>query len=125
MKVERRADDNNKVRSEAVSVVSRSEKLFISCSPFVLFQYKKLLKQAFSFIGILFFIMSKNVYAVVEMRKEKMNCETDSYRNSRFNAVKHGGYSTSFLSLSKEERERIFDRLNRGEKRLHGVNFKT
>lgn len=53
-----------------------------------------------------------------------MNCETDSYRNSRFNAVKHGGYSTAFLSLSKEEWEQIFDRLNRGKKRLHGVNFK-
>ena len=61
---------------------------------------------------------------MVEMRKEKMNCETDSYRNSRFNAVKHGGYSTAFLSLSKEEWEQIFDRLNRGKKRLHGVNFK-
>lgn len=61
---------------------------------------------------------------MTEMRKVKANCETDSYRNSRFNAVKHGGYSTAFLSLSKEEREQIFDRLNRGEKRLHGVDFK-
>lgn len=52
------------------------------------------------------------------MRKVKANCETDSYRNSRFNAVKHGGYSTAFLSLSKEEREQIFDRLNRGKKAL-------
>jgi hypothetical protein len=68
--------------------------------------------------------MSKNAYAVVKMRKIKMNCETDSYRNSRFNAVKHGGYSTAFLSLSKEEREQIFDRLNRREKCLHGVDFK-
>ncbi len=68
--------------------------------------------------------MSKNVYAVVEMRKEKMNCEMDSYHNSRFNAVKHGGYSTAFLSLSKEERNQIIYRLNRGKKRLHGVDFK-
>ena len=60
--------------------------------------------------------MSKNSHAVAEMRKVKANCETDSYRNSRFNAVKHGGYSTAFLSLSKEEREQIFDRLNRGKK---------
>ena len=52
--------------------------------------------------------MSKKPYAAVEMRKVKSNCETDSYRNSRFNAVKHGGYSTAFLSLSKAD----------------GVNFK-
>lgn len=68
--------------------------------------------------------MSKNSHSVTEMRKVKANCETDSYRNSRFNAVKHGGYSTSFLSLSKEEREQIFDRLNRSKKRLHVVDFK-
>ena len=61
---------------------------------------------------------------MAEMRKVKANCETDSYRNSRFNAVKYGGYSTAFLSLSKEEREQIFDRLNRREKCLHGVDFK-
>lgn len=53
-----------------------------------------------------------------------MNCETDRYRNSRFNAVKHGGYSTAFLSLDKEERNQIIDRLNRGKKRLHEVDFK-
>jgi hypothetical protein len=69
--------------------------------------------------------MSKNAYAVVEMRKEKMNCETDSYRNSRFNAVKHGGYSTAFLSLSKEEREQIFDRLNRGKSAYMGLILKS
>lgn len=68
--------------------------------------------------------MSKKPYAAVEMRKVKSNCETDSYRNSRFNAVKHGGYSTAFLSLSKAERNQIIDRLNRGKKHLHGVNFK-
>lgn len=61
---------------------------------------------------------------MTEMRKVKANCETDSYRNSRFNAVKHGGYSTAFLSLSKEERNQIIERLNRGKKSLHGVNFK-
>lgn len=61
---------------------------------------------------------------MVEMRKVKANSNTDNYQNSRFNAVKHGGYSTAFLSLSKEEREQIFDRLNRREKCLHGVDFK-
>lgn len=61
---------------------------------------------------------------MAKMRKVKMNCETDRYRNSRFNALKHGGYSTAFLSLDKEEREQIFDRLNRGKKRFHGVDFK-
>ena len=61
---------------------------------------------------------------MAEMRKVKANCETDSYRNSRFNAVKHGGYSTAFRSLSQEEREQIFDRLNRSKKRLHVVDFK-
>ena len=44
----------------------------------------------------------------------------DSYRNTLFNALKHGGYSTAFLSLDKEERNQIIDRLNRGKKRLHG-----
>ena len=68
--------------------------------------------------------MSKNSHSVAEMRKVKANCETDSYHNSRFNAVKHGGHSTAFLSLSKEERNQIIYRLNRGEKRLHGVDFK-
>ena len=68
--------------------------------------------------------MSKNAYAVVEMQKVKANSNTDNYQNSRFNAVKHGGYSTAFLSLNKEEREQIFDWLNRGKKRLHGVDFK-
>lgn len=58
------------------------------------------------------------------MQKVKANSNTDNYQNSRFNAVKHGGYSTSFLSLSKEEREQIFDRLNRSKKRLHVVDFK-
>ncbi|TYA51909.1 hypothetical protein FXB78_01195 [Aggregatibacter actinomycetemcomitans] len=46
------------------------------------------------------------------MQKVKANSNTDNYQNSRFNAVKHGGYSTAFLSLSKEEREQIFDRLS-------------
>ena len=68
--------------------------------------------------------MSKNSHSVAEMQKVKANSNTDNYQNSRFNAVKHGGYSTAFLSLSNEEREQIFDRLNRGKKRLHGVNFK-
>jgi len=68
--------------------------------------------------------MSKNSHAVAEMRKVKANGETDSYRNSRFNAVKHGGYSTAFLSLSKAERNQIIDRLNRSKRRLHGVDFK-
>ena len=58
------------------------------------------------------------------MQKVKANNNTDNYQNSRFNAVKHGGYSTAFLSLSKEEREQIFDRLNRREKCLHGIDFK-
>ncbi len=61
---------------------------------------------------------------MAKMRKVKANRETDSYRNSRFSAVKHGGYSTVFFSLSKEERNQIIERLNRGKKRLHGVNFK-
>ena len=61
---------------------------------------------------------------MVETRKVKANSNTDNYQNSRFNAVKHGGYSTAFLSLSKEEREQIFDRLNRSKKRLHVVDFK-
>ena len=61
---------------------------------------------------------------MVEMQKVKANSNTDNYQNSRFNAVKPGGYSTAFLSLSKEEREQIFDRLNRREKCLHGVDFK-
>ena len=39
------------------------------------------------------------------MQKVKANSNTDNYQNSRFNAVKHGGYSTAFLSLSKEELE--------------------
>ena len=52
------------------------------------------------------------------MQKVKTNSNTYNYQNSRFNAVKHGGYSTAFLSLSKEEREQIFDRLNRGKKPL-------
>lgn len=59
-----------------------------------------------------------------EIQKVKANSNTDNYQNSRFNAVKHGGYSTTFLSLNKEEREQIFDRLNRRERCLHGVDFK-
>lgn len=61
---------------------------------------------------------------MAKMRKVKANCETDNYLNSRFNAMKHGGYSTAFFSLSKEERNQIIERLNRGKKSLHGVNFK-
>lgn len=58
------------------------------------------------------------------MQKVKTNSNTDNYQNRQFNAVKHGEYSTAFLSLSKEEREQIFDRLNHREKCLHGVDFK-
>lgn len=71
------------------------------------------------------FIMPKNSHAVVEMRKEKINCETDSYRNSRFNAVKHSGYSMVFLFLNKEERNQIIDRQNRSKSVYMGVIFKS